>query len=530
MNWSVNHLSTLLQNCMKLRLLQQCKQIHAIMLTSCLDMNVLALNSKLVGVYASCGDLVSAEFIFQRTHNPNIFAFNWMISALTFNGYPKKAIGYLSLLLESGTIMNNYTISIILKACLGLKDLRKGKGVHCMLYRLGFQVDLPIGNALLDMYGKLGNMHYARSLFTAMSMRDVATWTSMLYGYSSMGNIEECLNLFERMRHGGLKPNEFTWNVIISACSRRGDSDAAFLLLSKMSKEGLECDLVTWNAMISGFVQSHRYDAAFALFQEMLAAGQNPNETTFTSLLTMCGLIGAVKIGKEIHGSIYRTRININAFVSSALVDMYAKCGSVNDSWNAFITAPVKNSASWNSLIGCYGKHGMVDHAIKLFEKMQYEGIQATELTFTSLLSACSHNGLVKKGLEIFRSMDVLYGIPAKKEHYACIVDLLCRFGWMDEAYNTIIQMPIEVTESILGSFFNGCKVHERKDLVDMLSTKIPKMELRVPGSTVTLSNVYAAQGEWEKVETMRKLMKYKSFNRIPGSSWVSSVEDKSKG
>lgn len=520
-NLSANQLSSLLQNCIKLKVLQPCKQIHAIMLTSCLDMNVLSLNSKLVGVYASCGDLDSAELIFQRTQNPNIFAFNWMISALAFNCYPEKALGYLSLLQESGIIPNKYTVSIVLKACLGLKDLRKGKEVHCMLHRMGFQVDLAIGNALIDMYGKLGNIHYARLLFDKMSMRDVATWTSMLCGYSSMGNIEESLILFERMRLDGLKPNEFTWNAMISAYARRGDCNAAFLLLSKMSKEGLTPDLVTWNAMISGFVQSHRYDEAFAFFQEMLATGLNPNESTVTSLLIACGSIGSVKTGKEIQGLIYRMGIYINAFVASALVDMYAKCGSIKDSWNAFRTAPLKNSASWNSMIGCYGKHGMVDSAIKLFEEMQCEGVQATELTFTSLLSACSHSGLIEKGLEIFRSMDEFYGVPAKKQHYACIVDLLCRFGWMEDAYNTIKEMPIEITESIIGAFFNGCEVHERKDLAEMLAEKILRMELRKPGGFVALSNVYAAEGEWEKVETVRKVMKDKGFNKMPGSSWV---------
>ncbi|CAH9136446.1 unnamed protein product [Cuscuta epithymum] len=529
MNLFLNHLSSLLQNCMKLKLLQQSKQIHAVMLTSCLDVNILPLNSKLIGVYASCGDLGSAELIFQRTQNPNIFAFNWMISALTFNGYPEKAIGYLSMLQVSGITVNKYTISIVLKACLGLKDLRKGKGVHCVIYRSGFQVDLPIGNALLDMYGKLGNMLYAHLLFDKMSVRDVATWTSLLYGYSSMGCIEESLNLFERMRLDGLKPNEFTWNIIISGYAKRGDYNAAFGLVSKMSEEGLESDLVTWNAMISGFIQSHHYGEAFALFQKMLAAGLNPNESTVTSLLTMCGSIGSVKTGKEIHGSMFRMRITINAYVSSALVDMYAKCGRVKDSWNAFRTAPFKNSASWNSIIGCYGKHGMVDSAIEVFEKMQCEGVQATELTFTSLLSACSHNGLVEKGLDIFRSMEALYSIPATKEHYACIVDLLCRFGWMEEAYSIIIQMPIEVNDSTIGAFLNGCKVHGRKDLVEMMAKKIPTMELRRSGSFVTLSNVYAAQGEWENVETVREVMKYKSFNKVPGSSWVSRVEDMSK-
>lgn len=484
-------------------------------------MNALSLHSKLIGAYASCGDLGSAELVFQRTTNLNIFAFNWMISALAFHGYPEKSIGYFALLQQSRTIPNKYTLAVVLKACVGLMDQNKGKEVQSMIYRMGFESELSVANSLIDMYGKCGNTEYARLVFNVMIERDIVSWTSMIYSYANVGKIEESFILFEKMRLEGIRPNDFTWNVMIAGYARRGDCDTAFMLRSKMSEEGLTPDLVTWNAMVSGYVQSHRSTEALALLQDMLDAGVKPNEVTLTGLLPVCGLIDSACTGKEIHGLAYRLELFPNVFVASALIDMYSRCGSVEDSWNVFSSVPFKNVASWNAMIGCYGKHGRVEHAIKLFEKMQYEGVLPNEVTLTSLLSACSHSGLVEKGLKFFWSMEEAYGIKARKEHYACIIDLLCRVGRLEDAYDIVKDMPVEVTDSIVGAFFSGCKVYARRDLADKMAKDILQMDLKKPEGLVALSNIYAAEGEWENVENVRNMMKKKRLNKVPGSSWV---------
>lgn len=197
-NLSVSGFGLLLQKCLKDKLLQPCKQIHALMLTSHTDMNALSLNSKLIGAYASCGDLGSAELVFQRTTNLNIFAFNWMISALAFHGYPEKSIGYFSLLQQSRTIPNKYTFALVLKVCVGLMDLNKGKEVQSMIYRMGFESELSVANVLINMYGKCGSTEYARLVFNLMVERDIVSWTSMIYSYANVGKIEESFILFEK--------------------------------------------------------------------------------------------------------------------------------------------------------------------------------------------------------------------------------------------------------------------------------------------------------------------------------------------
>ncbi|KAE9616571.1 hypothetical protein Lal_00034573 [Lupinus albus] len=217
--------------------------------------------------------------------------------------------------------------------------------------------------------------------------------------------------------------------------------------------KGFVSDLIAWNALIYGLVQSHEVMEAFKVFQGILDSRIQPNQVTIAALLPACGSAGSAKWGREIHGFICRKGFDINVFIASALIDMYSKGGSVKDAQNVFDKIPCKNVASWNAMIDCYGKCGMIDSSMELFKKMQEQGLQPNEVTFTCILSACSHSGSVQKGLEIFISMKECYGIEAGVKHYASIVDLFCRFGRMVEAYEFIKAMSIQVIESIARAF-----------------------------------------------------------------------------
>ncbi|EXB28972.1 hypothetical protein L484_018388 [Morus notabilis] len=519
--WSPNHLALCLNKCLKGKALKPGKQVHSVLLGSGIDTNILSLSSKLVGMYASCGDIRSAKSVFDKIHNPNVFSWNWMVFALAFNGDCEEAIGYISLMRESGVFGNKFTFSIALKACLGLMDVKKGKEVHAVVTKMGFESDAAVGNALIDMYCKCERMCHARKVFDRMAKRDIACWTSMICGYFSAGKAELALVLFQRMKMEGVELNNFTWNAMIVGFARCGDTTKAFALISMMRQEGYAPDLATWNAIISGFAQSQHVVEALEMFRDMLLSGTKPNQVTITGLLPICGLTGSIQTGRQIHGLIYRMGLDINSFVASALVDMYSKCGNIENACTVFDRVRVKNVVLWNAMIGCYGKHGMIDSSLQLFERMHEEGMQANGVTFVCVLSACSHSGLAERGLEIFRSMKEGYGVEANKEHYACLVDLLCRSGKMEEAYQVVKGMPVGITESIVGAFFNGCKVHGRMDLAKVMAEEILRMELKRPGGFVTLSNIYAVHGDWEKVQTVRKVMKEKKVHKSAGFSWL---------
>ncbi|XVF06972.1 hypothetical protein REPUB_Repub06bG0097300 [Reevesia pubescens] len=228
-----------------------------------------------------------------------------MVLSSAFNGYFKEAVAYFLLISKSINLCNNFTFSVVLKASVGLMDLNKGKEVHTVVNKSYLESDVNVGNGLIDMYCKCGNVCYARRAFDRTAERDVASWTSMICGYCNVGESEEALGLFERMKWEGLQPNEFTWNVMITGFARRGVINSAFAFFGRMNKEGLVLDLVTWNAIISSFVQSQCPFEALNLFGNMLVSGIKPNYVTVTGLLPACGLTGSIQKGREIHGLIY---------------------------------------------------------------------------------------------------------------------------------------------------------------------------------------------------------------------------------
>lgn len=525
-NVSYEELSSILQRCTKSKSSNPAKQIHGMLITSGINENIMSLDAKLLGVYASCGNLRYAHQLFDKMPSPNVFALNWMISVMAFHGRPLEALWYFSLIQKMGNLPNKYTFSMVLKACVGLMDLTKGREVHAFINKMGFQSDVLVCNALVDMYCKCGKIQCARKLFDKMPERDVASWTSMISGYCNIGKLNESIMLFERMKMEGVEPNDFTWNAILAAYAQNGDRQGALELISQMKREGVTPDLVTWNALISGFARSSQPVEALRLFREMLVvARMRPNHVTLTGLLPVCGLMGSVQKGRELHGLIYRLALEVNVYVTSALIDMYSKCGSVKTARNVFEGFPIKSVALWNAMIGCVGKHGSVDDSLQLFERMQELGFWPNDVTLVCVLSACSHKGLVEKGMDIFWSMKDKYQVCPNKEHYACVVDLLCRAGKVEEAYEFIKRMPMRPTESIFGAFFNGCTMHERRDLARQIVNDL-ETDLKKPGTLVTLSNICAAEEEWLEVQNVRKLMKGCGVYKEPAFSLI----DRSNG
>ncbi|CAM8892735.1 unnamed protein product [Rhodiola kirilowii] len=516
-----NQLCLLLHKCMKQKALRPGKQLHAALLTSGTDTND-NVSCKLVGLYASCSDLESAKLIFNQTLNPNVFALNWMVSASAFHGLYADAIGYFQLMREMKMSPNQYTLYSVLKACVGLMDVRKGREVHAAVHRLGSDEEIRLSNVLIDMYCKCENLQYAGKVFDKMSKRDVISWTCMISGYANAKSMEKAVSLFNRMKmEEGLEPNDFTWNAMIAGFAQNGDWENATMLFRQMGMEGLVPDFVTWNAVISGLAQNSQYDLAFEYFRDMLLSGVRLNQITITGLLPACGNTGSAERGQEIHCLVYRMGMETSVFIGSALIDMYSKCGKVGAALNVFNQVRVKNVACWNAMIGCYGKHCMMDSCIQLFERMQEEGAQANEITFTCVLSACSYSGLVEKGLEIFSSMEMSHGVKPIKEHYACAIDLLCRSGRLAEAFEFLKDLPVAATDSVCGAFFNGCKIHGRQDLAEKMAQNILQTDLKKPSGYVTLSNIYAADGMWHKVENVRNEMKHKGMRKNPGFSSV---------
>ncbi|KAK9265428.1 hypothetical protein L1049_003553 [Liquidambar formosana] len=461
------------------------QQIHAHMALRGIEPNSF-VGAKMVAMYASSGDLDSAIVVFDRIINPSSLLFNSIIRAYTLYGFAEKTIGSYIRMHRLGLRADNFTFPFVLKSCVVLSSRWMGKCVHGQSLRIGLEFDLYVGNSLIDMYVKCGDISDAHKLFDIMPARDVSSWNVLIAGYMKDGEINVAVDLFERM------PNR---------------------------------NIVSWTAMISGYTQNGLAEQALDLFDEMLQEGSEvkPNWVTVMSILPACAHSAALERGRSIHNFASRIGLNSNSSVQTALVAMYAKCGSLVDAHHCFekIRHNEKSLIAWNTMITAYASHGCGMESVSTFEDMIRAGIQPDGITFLGLLSGCSHCGLVDVGLKYFNCMSVVYSVEPRVEHYACVVDLLGRAGRLVEAMELIDQMPMQAGPSIWGAMLAACRSHRNLEIAEVAARKLFVLEPDNSGNYVLLSNMYAEVGMWEEVKNLRAILKCQGMKKSPGGSWI---------
>lgn len=461
------------------------KQVHAHMALRGLAPNAF-LGAKMVAMYASSGDIDSASKLFDNITNPSSLLYNSIIRAFTNCGYCERTLEIYFQMHLLGFPGDNFTFPFVLKSCAELCSVGLGRCVHGQSLRSGLEFDIYVGTSLIDMYVKCGQLNDARKLFDGMPMRDVSSWNALIAGYMKDGMFDFAEDLFRRM-------------------SNR--------------------NIVSWTAMISGYTQNGLADRAFGLFDEMMdkRSEVKPNWVTIMSVLPTCAHSAALERGRKIHNYASEIGLDSNSSVQSALIAMYAKCGSLSDAKYYFerIRPNEKRLNAWNTMITAYSSHGKGTEAVSSFKDMIRAGVQPDAITFTGLLSGCSHSGLVDVGLEYFDCMSTVYFVEPRHEHYACVVDLLGRAGRLVEAYDLIYRMPMQAGPSIWGALLAASRKHRNLEIAEIAARKLFVLEPDNSGNYVLLSNMYAQAGMWDEVNNLRALLKLQGVKKSPGCSWI---------
>lgn len=197
-----------------------------------------------------------------------------------------------------------------------------------------------------------------------------------------------------------------------------------------------ERSLLTWTVMISGLAQNGFGEEGLKLFNQMKLEGLEPCDYAYAGAIASCSVLGSLDNGQQLHSQIIRLGHDSSLSVGNALITMYSRCGLVEAADTVFLTMPYVDSVSWNAMIAALAQHGHGVQAIQLYEKMLKENILLYRITFLTILSACSHAGLVKEGRHYFDTMHVRYGITSEEDHYSRLIDLLCHAGMFSEAKN----------------------------------------------------------------------------------------------
>lgn len=397
-------------------------------------------------------------------------------------------------------------------------------------------------------------MEHAHLLFDRIPEPDIVLFNTMARGYSRSKTPIRAIFLFVELLNSGLLPDDYSFPSLLKACACVGaealeegkqlhcfaiklglnsnlyvcttlinlyaecsDVDAARRIFENIS----EPCVVSYNAIITGYARSSRPNEALSLFRELQERNLKPTDVTMLSALSSCALLGSLDLGKWIHEYIKKYGLDKYVKVKTALIDMYAKCGSLDDAVSVFDNMSGKDTQAWSAMIVAYATHGQGYKSILVFEEMMKAQVSPDEITFLGLLYACSHTGLVDEGWNYFYSMRDKYGIVPGIKHYGCMVDLLGRAGRLDEAYRFIDELPIKSTPILWRTLLSSCSSHNNLELAKQVIERIFELDDSHGGDYVILSNLCARAGRWEDVDYLRKLMKDRGVLKVPGCSSI---------
>lgn len=404
----------------------------------------------------------------------------------------------------------------------------------------------------MRLYAVCGFINYARKVFDESPQRDLVSWTTLIQGYVKMGYAREGVEAFFDMCDAKMRPDEMTLVIVLSACSKLGDLSLGRKISRYIDDNGvnpdvfignalvnmyLECgddelargvfdgmpvrNVVSWNSMISGLAHQGKYKEALDVFQEMQRTGLEPDDVTLVGVLNSCANLGVLELGKWVHAYVDRNQTEADGYIGNALVDMYAKCGSIDRAFRVFQGMKRRDVYSYTAMIVGLAMHGEVDVALDIFTEMTRMGIQPDEVTFVGVLAACSHGGLVAEGQKYFRDMSTVYKLRPQTEHYGCMVDLLGRAGLIGEAVEFVNNMPIEPDAFVWGALLGACRIHGKVELAEAVMEKLLKVEPERDGAYVLMSNIYSSANKWRDAVQLRRTMKEKKMKKTPGCSSI---------
>ncbi|KAL1217699.1 putative pentatricopeptide repeat-containing protein [Cardamine amara subsp. amara] len=465
---------SLLRNC---KHISQVPSIHAKIIRTFHEQDAFVV-FEFIRVCSILGSIDYAYDVFRYVSNPNVYLYTAMIDAFVSSGRSADGVSLYHRMIQNSVLPDNYVITSVLKAC----DLKECREIHAQVLKLGFGSSRSVGLKLMEIYGKSGELVDAKKVFDEMPVRDQVAATVMINYYSECGYIKEALELFQDVK---IK------------------------------------DKVCWTAMIDGLVRNKEMNKALELFREMQMENVSTNEFTAVCVLSACSDLGALELGRWVHSFVENQKMEVSNFVGNALINMYSRCGDINEAKQVFKGMRDKDVISYNTMISGLAMHGASFEAIKEFREMVNRGFRPNQVTLVALLNACSHGGLLDIGLEVFNSMWRVFSVEPQIEHYGCIVDLLGRVGRLEEAYRFIENMPMEPDHIMLGALLSACKIHGNMKLGEKIAKRLLASENPDSGTYVLLSNIYASSGKWKESTEVRESMRESGIGKEPGCSTI---------
>ncbi|XP_010916614.2 pentatricopeptide repeat-containing protein At5g39350 [Elaeis guineensis] len=539
---------SVISGCTLARELRSGRSAHAYSIRNGFGLNTNVTNA-LLALYSDCGQFSATLKLFDKMQVPNVVSWNTLISGWAKLRNIEASISSFCKMRQEGVQFDMVTLISLLTCVYLVEDLARGKSIHVLVIKTGSDDDLTLTNALISMYTNCGDIYAGHQLFNRLSFKSIVSWNALMTGYRKQNLFREVMVLFDQMKINGQKPNSVTMLNVLPSCESKlqGKSLHAYALrnfcvlepvvltstmcmyarfdnvnyceiLLEMVDKG---NVVAWNALMSVYIQSKHVEEAVNSFQEMLQTGIEPDSVTMLTLILACSQLESLDLAQCVMGFTIRKGFEKNTSVSNSLIDMFVRCGSISTARELFDGLKEKDPITWSVMINGYGTHGNGAAALRLFSEMKEAGVEPDDITFISILSACSHAGLVEQGRMLFESMLEEYSIAPRMEHYACMVDLFGRTGRLVEAYDLVEKLPFKPSPSLLESMLGACRCHGNAEIGEAIGKLLIEFSPHSPSSYVMLSNIYAAAGRWGDYGRLRWEMEMRGLRKDPGISLI---------
>ncbi|CAH1426825.1 unnamed protein product [Lactuca virosa] len=550
-----NHLTfpIIAKACGKLNNICYSKIIHSQIIKSPFSSDVY-VQTATMDMYIKCNHLNIAHQVFDKMPKRDIASWNVLLLGFAQLGVVNQVMSLFEQMRVERIHPDSVTVIGISQSIRNREDVWLMKAIHSFGIQIGVEEDVSVSNTWVSTYSKLRDLPSAEKVFHGInsSFITIISWNCLISGFAYFKKSLKAISLYKNMLFEGFKPDLSTNLNLLSSIDRNEslihgklihchgikmgfDSDISIknTLISMYSKLGdlntarhifdgiKDKTCVSWTAMIGGYAEKGNLDESLTLFHSMEATGVKPDLVTILNIISGCGETGSLEIGRWVENYANLNKLKTNLMVLNALIDMYAKCGSIKESHEIFSTMHERTVVSWTSMISGFALNGDFQDSLMHFSRMLELGIKPNHITFLAVLQACNHGGYVKKGWEIYDLMTKVYKIDPGLDHYSCMIDLLGRNGMLNEALDLIQKMPMNPDVGIWSSLLSGCKIYKNVEIGELAACNLFKMEPQAAAPYVEMANIYASVFNWNGVIEIRRLMKKNQVIKSPGQSVV---------
>ncbi|XP_008803679.3 pentatricopeptide repeat-containing protein At3g13880-like [Phoenix dactylifera] len=537
---------------------QKGRIVHGLVVVSGLASRAF-LTDLLIDMYSKCGRIDDVRLVFDHAEELDEVSWNSLLSAYVRVGWPEVATNILVWMHRSGVKLNSFALGSILKACSGFNDSEEvQKMLHGCVVKVGLDLDIFVGSAMLDVYAKNGGLEEAIKVFECIPNPSVVLFNALIAGFSRLGTKQcnavrfDALRLFSEMLRRRMRPSKFTFSSVLEACNLikafkcgkqihahiitndlQDDEFAGSSLITLYSNMGqiedsFRCfhatskkDIFTWTSMISACVLNKHFERALSLFNELLGLGIKPDQFAISTIMRACSNLGILRIGEQIQGFAMKAGLDQFTVCGNSQINMYSELGDINAAIRTSQNIGSLDVVSWSTIISSHALLGCATDAIGLFEKMMECMVTPNDVTFLAVLTACSHGGLVDEGFRYFERMRTDYGLAPNVKHCTCLVDLLGRAGRLVDAENFISSSGFDNDPSIWHALLRACQFHGDIERGIRAGEKLMVLEPFSATSYMLLYNMYLDAGKVSLAMRTRGLMRERGVNKEIGMSWI---------